>query len=185
MASKIQIVNYALRLLGAGRLTALDDDVEQARVADDVYDICLDDVLVDHNWNFATKRDDLAALEDAPEFGFDVQYQLPNDCLRVVQMQDLDSVYKVEGRYLLTNEGEANIIYIAQITDTTKFSPKFVSCLAARLAAEMAFPLTSSKTKEQLMWGIYKEKITEARFVDGMEGSADQLETEDWIEARD
>jgi hypothetical protein len=184
MASKIQIVNYALRLLGVARLTALDDDVEGARVADDVYDICRDDVLSDHNWNFATKRDTLAALEDAPEFGFDVQYQLPNDCLRVVQMEDLDSVYKVEGKYLLTNESAANIIYIAQITDTTYYSPKFVSCLAARLAAEMAFPLTSSKSKEQLMWELYEAKITEARWVDGVEGSADQLETEDWIEAR-
>lgn len=186
MAGKIDIINMALRILGSQPITAITDDSEGARIANTVWDIVVDDVLADHNWNFATVRATLAEDAESPEFGYDNQFVLPVNpyCLRVVRMADIDSEYKVEGRLLLTNEGEAQIIYIGRIDDTTKFSPKFVSALASRLAAEMAYPLLQSITKKKLAMEDYLFKLREARSVDGMEGSVEKIEAEEWIESR-
>ena len=187
MAGKIDIINMALRILGEAPLTAITDDSEAARIADDIWDICVDDVLADHNWNFATCRASLAEDAESPEFGYDNQFQLPTNpyCLRVIRMEDIDSEYKIERRFLLTDEGEAKIIYIGRITDTTHFSPKFVTALAYRLAAEMAYPLLQSITKKKLAIENYKMQLIDARAVDGMEGSVEKIEAEEWINARE
>jgi len=187
MAGKIDIINFALRILGQAPITAITDDCEAARIADDVWDICVDDVLADHNWNFGTFRASLAEDANSPEFGYSNQFTLPTNpyCLRVIQMEDIDSEYKVEGRLLLTDEGEAKIIYIGRVTDTTKFSPKFISALAAKLASEMAYPLLQSITKKKLAMEDYRMKLVDARAVDGMEGSVDKIEAEEWINARE
>lgn len=186
MAGKIDIINFALRIIGAAPITAITEDSEAARIADDVWDICVDDVLADHNWNFATCRATLAEDAESPDFGYDNQFVLPINpyCLRVIRMADIDTEYKVEGRLLLCNDSEAQIIYIGRITDTTEFSPKFVSVLAARLAAEMAYPLLQSVSKRKLAMDDYKMKLVDARCVDGMEGSVEKIEAEEWIEAR-
>ena len=187
MASKTDIVNMALRILGAARVTIITEASEQARIARDVWDIVSDDVLVDHNWNFATRRATLAQDAEDPEFGYDNQWVLPVNpyCLRVVRMANINDEYKVEGRLLLNNDSEAQIIYIARITDTTEFSPKFISALASRLAAEMAFPLLQSVRKKDAAMKDYQMKLVDARCVDGMEGSVEKIEAEGWINARD
>jgi len=186
MASKTDIINMALRILGEQPILAITDDSEAARIATNVWDICLDDVLADHNWNFATVRASLAEVAGSPVFGYDNHFQLPVNpyCLRVVRMADIDTDYKVEGRLLLTDDSEAQIIYIARITDTTKFSPKFISALAARLAAEMAYPLVQSVRKRDMAMKDYQMKLVDARCVDGMEGSVEKIEAEEWIDAR-
>lgn len=187
MASKTDIVNMALRILGAKRISVITEDSEAARIATDVWDIVLDDVLADHNWNFATKRATLAEDSSSPEFGYDNQFQLPTNpyCLRVLRMADIDSDYKIEGRLLLTDESTAQIIYIGRITDTTQFSPKFVAALAARLASEMAYPLLQSLNKKKMAMEDYQMKIRDARWADGVEGSVDKIEAEEWIDARE
>ncbi len=63
--TKIQIVNKALRLLGAERLTQVQltaDSPEQARIVNDIYDSVLEEVLVSHPWNFAVKKAELTEI---------------------------------------------------------------------------------------------------------------------------
>jgi hypothetical protein len=62
MASQVQIYNMALRLLGGKKLTATTDDVEDARILNDVYEMVRDEVLAAHPWNFAIKRASLTEL---------------------------------------------------------------------------------------------------------------------------
>jgi hypothetical protein len=197
MASQIQIVNMALHQLGTARITSMSDDSDEARVATDIWDICRDSVLVDHNWNFATRRATLAELSTTPDFGYDHQFVLPTDCLRVLGMPGADSIaeykYRVETvlvgaqqyRVLLTDETTCEIEYIAKITDTTLFHPKFVDALAARLASEMAMKITESRNKEKLAWEKYKMILVDARGVDAMEGTPEVIEAEEWLDARE
>jgi hypothetical protein len=199
MASQIQIVNMALHQLGAARITSMTDDSEAARVATDIWDICRDSVLVDHNWNFATSRATLAELSTTPDFGYDHQFVLPTDpyCLRVLGMPSTDSIaeykYRVETvkvgaqiyRVLLTDETACEIEYIGRITDTTLYHPKFVDALAARLASEMAMKITESRNKEKLAWEKYKMILVDARSVDAMEGTPEVIEAEEWLDARE
>lgn len=185
MATQTNICNIALRSLGATRITSIDQAIEEARILKDIYVDMLREVLSTHPWNFAKKRDTLTELADAPEFGYDHAYQLPGDCLRVVRMADDDSIFEIESDQLFTDESAAKIEYIAYIVDTTKYSPGFVTAFAARLAAEIASPITDSRTKAVDMLEVYKEKLALAKSADAQEGTVKVIDESSWIDDRE
>ena len=185
MATKVSICNLALRSVGAQRITALTDANEAARVLNDIYDLIRDEVLTAHPWNFASKRASLVAEDDAPEFDYDTAYALPTDCLRVIRMEETDADFKIEAGLLLTDESTANILYIAKITDESKFSPFFVTTLAVRLASEIAYPLTNDQNLAVKKYEEYERKIKMAKSIDGQEGSVETIEDSSWIDDRE
>lgn len=130
--------------------------------------------------------DDAYTTVDAviPEFEFDHAYSLPSDCLRVIKMEDDDSQFVVEGSILLTNEEEAKIKYIAQITTDASFPSDFVMAFAQKLAAEMTIPTTSNPRLAVQAFALYKDKLSEAKSIDAQEGSAEIIDEDDWENAR-
>lgn len=184
MASVVSIVNNALSKIGESNITALDENSNQARAANTIYEQIRDAVIRGHRWNFAQKRVQLAKLTTVPAFGFANEFQLPTDLLRVIRMSETDLIFSVEGRKLLTDEDEARIIYIARIIDPNEFDALFVEALSARLAAELAVTLTESRTLSEQMMVLFNRKMSEARTFDSQEGVSEQLEADRWIRAR-
>ena len=180
MATEVSICSNALRRLGDDPITSLTDDTERARLCNSFYPDARDAVLRLHTWNFAVTRASLAQLATAPAYGFAYQYSLPSDCLRVLQMEEPHFIFKVEnvathGRVLLTDEGTANIMYVARITNTTLMDSMFVDTLTAKLATDLAYPVTNSVQLQTQMQKLYEYKLSEARSVDGQEGFIDDL----------
>lgn len=154
MADITQICNLALGKLGAERIMSIEDSSQPARFCKLFYEQTRDEMLQAHAWNFANKRAILSRLSDAPVFGWGCQYQLPVDCLRVLQLNGFEPSqapgnFVIEGNRLLTDQDSAQILYIAQVTDSTVFSAMFVEALAAKLAFKLAKPLTGSATLAQ------------------------------------
>ena len=182
MATEVSICANALRRLGDDPITSLTDDTERARLCNAFYSDARDAVLRSHPWNFAITRATLAQLSDTPAYGFNYQYALPTNpyCLRVLEMEYKDYIFKVEnvathGRVLLTDEGTAKILYIARITDTNLFDAMFVDTLTAKLAVDLAYPVTNSMQVQTNMQKLYQLKLSEARSIDGQEGFIDDL----------
>tara|TARA_R100000654_G_scaffold64106_1_gene91581 strand:- start:369 stop:950 length:582 start_codon:yes stop_codon:yes gene_type:complete len=182
MATEVSICSNALRRLGDSPITALTDNTERARLCNAFYPDARDAVLRSHPWNFAITRASLAQLSVTPAYGFNFQYALPTDpfCLRVLEMEFSDYIFKIEnspteGRVLVTNEGTAKILYIGRITDPVKFDSMFVDTLIAKLAVDLAYPITGSVQFQGQMQKLYQLKLSEARSIDGQEGFIDEL----------
>ncbi len=191
MATEVSICANALRRLGDDPITSLTDDTERARLCNAFYAPARDLVLRAHPWNFAITRATLAQLSDTPAFEYSYQYALPTSplCLRVLQMEFQDYIYKIEhlegqGRVLLTDESPARILYIAQITDPTLFDALFVDTLTARLAADLAYPVTNSAKLQEQMEVLYIRKLKEARAIDGQESFMDDLVSDTFTDFR-
>jgi len=191
MATEVSICANALRRLGDDPITSLTDDTERARLCNAFYSDARDAVLRSHPWNFAITRATLAQLSDTPAYGFNYQYALPTNpyCLRVLEMEYKDYIFKVEnvathGRVLLTDEGTAKILYIARITDTTLFDAMFVDTLTAKLAVDLAYPVTNSMQVQTNMQKLYQLKLSEARSIDGQEGFIDDLVSDTFTDFR-
>jgi len=184
--SVTKICNMALSKVGANRITSLEDGNKNAILCNEFYESTVDEVLRMHPWNCAIHRATLAALADAPDFGYAYQYTLPTTpyCLRVLQMEYLDYEFKIEGRVLLTNEGTCNIIYIKRITDPTKFDSLLVEAIATRLATKLAYPITQSKTLTEQLAEEFKLVLSAARTADSQEGTVEVLDTSTWIDSR-
>jgi hypothetical protein len=182
MASEVEICSNALRKLGDKPITALTDDSDRARLCNALYGDTRDAVLRAHPWNCALMRVALNKLPlETPVFGYANAFQLPTDpyCLRVLSIDDDTARWKIEGRRLLTDLAKVSISYIAQITDVNAFDTLLKDAIGARLAAEMAYPITGGKTNADAFWTLYREKIREARGVDGQEGTTDDLVSDD------
>lgn len=175
MASRVSIANLALTVLAADRITTLEDNSENARRLTAVYDYCLEDTLRIHPWNFAIQRQQLARLSTTPTFGYDYEFQLPGDCLRVIEVNDgtnLITSFKVEGRKILTDYDSISIKYIGNITDPNQYTSQFIFVLAARLAAELAYPITNNKANAEMVWQIYEQRLQQAKQTDAQESDS-------------
>ena len=187
--SVVAICNRALDYLGQSPITSLEDGSTAARIMSRQYATSRDVVLRSYPWNCAMARASLAALVEAPAWGFLKQYQLPVDCLRVVEIDgDVDSriQWRVEGRRLLCDEaGPLNIRYLRQIADPTEIDAMCGDAIAARLAADTARSITGSTSDVEMMMARLRMIMDEARATDGREQSQDDgIVADDWLAAR-
>lgn len=184
MTSRVEICNRALDKLGSAAITSLDDNVKSARACARMFDAVRDAELRDHQWNFATARASLPEVDDAPIYGFAKQYQMPGDCLRVLDVEPYAD-WKIEGRRVLTNvSAPLRIKYVQRVTDTSSFDALFVEALAARMSLELCETLTQSNSKKRAAQDDYAQAIRRARRADAIEGTADALQETSWIKAR-
>lgn len=185
-ASNVGIANRALQKLGGGYIANFLDNSKEARAVNRAYDFIRQAVLRSHPWNFALRRAALTASAAAPAFGYDLQYQLPTDCLRVLEVQGGEyQPYQVEGRLILTDQAAPlKIRYVADITDPNQFDALFIEAFASRLAVELCEDLTQSNAKRQLAQGEYQAALREARRIDGQENPPDDLPETDWLLSR-
>ena len=129
----VEIANGALIKLGANPILSLDDAVKEARIAKVRYDVCRKSVLRMHPWNFAKKRAVLAATTETVEFGYTYKFNLPGDCIRVLDVEDNDD-FMVEGRAIFTDDSTVNLTYLGDITEASLFDPLFSEALSAYMA---------------------------------------------------
>ena len=169
--TETEIANLALAKLGPGGGYVTDltsDDSVQADALRRAYVPIRDEVVESFPWRFAQSRASLAADTATPAWGYDLQYSLPSDCLRVLAIEPGQQPFVVEGDKLLTDAtAPLYIRYLARITDTSKFSPVFVAALAARLADEVCEVITKSSTRREKLMLEYRAKMMLAKKVEG------------------
>lgn len=198
MASQVEIANRALTKIGEARVLSLSDDLEAARSVNSLWDVVRDAELRARNWNFAISRTSLPALIAAPAWGFDRQFQLPSDCLRVLQVGEYfpgpslsdyrsssEAMWQIEGRKILTDmPAPLAIRYVARVEDTGQWDALFVEAFACRLAVELCERLTQSGGKKQIAWDEYKEAIRLAVRSDAIESPPEPLPDDSWMLSR-
>ena len=186
MASFVEITSNALRLLGDDPITSLTEDSERARLVNALYEEVRDEVTRAAMWNCAKDRQVLASLATTPAFGWSFYHQLPSTCLRVVDVLsgDIRVEHELEGRKLMTDESSVNLIFLKKITDPNDMDSLFIGAYTAKLAAELAEPITGSRTLAEQMWTLYDRKVREARTIDSQEGTVSNLDIQQLVDAR-
>lgn len=196
--SDIDIANFALTELGAGRILSLSDASEPAIVLNLIFNQTRQYCLNQYNWSFARKRAVLAELSQAPAYEFTHQYELPSDFLRLIQAGEINPPYHystiinyntqawvIEDNKILTNyEAPLKILYTADVSDSTKFSPLFVKFFSLNLALHACEQLTQSSTKKQIIESQIKAVLKMAAASDRMQNPPMQPETGSWNDAR-
>jgi len=184
-ASEVAICNSALTRLGAARISSLDDNSTEGQLCREQYSKVRDMLLRSHPWRFSMERTELARLDSTPAYGFDFQYQLPGDCLRVVEMEFQQSYdWTVEGTKLLTNKESCNIKYIKKIEDPGVFDPFFSEVLAAALAHNLSFSLVQSVQLRQVLADEYQRLLREARSYSAQEQFGNRVYADNWLNSR-
>jgi hypothetical protein len=187
-SSETEIMNSALRKLGAERITAPTDANNRARLVRDAYPNVRDQLLRAHPWHFCTAYSELASVSPTPSdvFDYDYVFQLPSDCLRVLKtnLASDDDWEEIEGSRIACNISELTVKYIKKITDVTKYDSNFAEVLAYMLAADICFSLTQSASATELIQKKAKEELSLARSFNAQVGSIKVVGADSWIDAR-
>lgn len=199
MASNVEIANSALTKVGSTRITSLTDNVKAAREINAIFELRRDYLLRTHNWSFAMTRASLPALDETPAWGYTTLYQLPTDCLRVVQVNDTWVVpgladytsgpdsepYKITGRRIETDIGAPlKLRYIKRVTDPAQFDAAFVEVFASDLADQVCEALTQSNTKREATRAVLRQSLLEAIRSNAIELPPEAIPDDSWILSR-
>lgn len=198
MASQVEICNRALTKLGANRITSLSESNKQARALSACWDTVRKAELSRRYWNFALARTSVASLGTSPAWGFSHQYQLPNDYLKLVQVNDIyvapgmvdyrqsdDSAWTVEGQAILCDfDAPLKLRYVKDITDTGLFHPLFVEVMACKLAYEICYEITQSRDGQRQAQEDYKLALKDAALSNAIERPPVGLADDSWMLGR-
>lgn len=168
-------------------IASIDEATKASNLLNVFFNPVRDSLLREYLWKFARKRLVLAPLSSGPTFDGGNYFQIPEDCLRVVSPGD---TYKqsygrwfVEGDKIVANTDTFNLVYISQVTDTSLFDPCFVQAFAAKLAYEIAMPLTQDQGLKNQLDKEFKGAIIKAAFVGATEQDSDKFLAETFIQA--
>lgn len=182
MASKVDIVNMALSVLGS-KQTIQDIDSDQsteARTAALHYENALKTALSFTDWSFATTWGTSALLSASPPGDWSYMYAMPANAIRIIGIIDsLDSRMNRPAKFhrsnyqgqlvLLTDTKSPTWRYIFLNDTPASYSPEFVDALAAQLAYRLAMPLTRKLDLQVRAQENYKSLVTAASAADANE----------------
>jgi hypothetical protein len=144
-----------------------------------------DSLLRSHWWRFATKRATLSEDTDAPDFDWDNQFDLPNDFLRMKELYNTNYSYSLEGQKLLTDDSTAEIVYIARITDASKFDPLFVEVLALKLAIRLCMALSQDRLLMRELQNELVSLMARVRTIDRQEtNTVGRADLNKWVDCK-
>lgn len=182
--SVVDICNNALIRIGSKTITSLTDGDKVANACNTIYTQSRDSLLRQHLWNFSIKRTQLAAEETTPSFGFNYSYPLPADFIRIKELDNSLSRYKIEQGKLLTDDSEVKLVYVSRIEDVAKFDPLFVEALSLILAQKLSYILIGSNGREQALKEELQKILFLAKQVDGQDDTPDSLNASTFLEAK-
>ena len=196
--TKIEICNHALLKIGADTIASLDINqndqeavVQSAKFCNLLFNQALEEVLRTYRWNSALKRTILTRLTEAPAFKFKYKYQLPNDCVRVVNVYDEKEAYDdrreyvVEGRTILCDYDKVFLCYVSLVEDVNTLDAFLTQCIIQNLAIKLSVPMQLDQVMQNNLIREYNEVILpQARSVDTLENKYWEMEESDFLLSR-
>ena len=192
MTSQIQVVNDALRIIGAARVTGLTGATKSEMLALDAWETVWKTEIEAHAWAFALKRQSIAALSDVPLEPYEYAYALPADCLSVIDipelhrrqwsMETINDQKAIVTRY--TDGGALTLRFITSGVDVSNWPNTFARAVAAKLAMSLCEPITQSNTKLEYASAQYEDAIRVARRTDAIQMPPQEQAVDEWIAAR-
>lgn len=170
-----QIANAALASLGCNTITSLSaTDTAEARVAGSLYEAAVCTVLEAREWTFAKTRLQLTKSLEAPVFGYSYQYTISSLVISVIRCYnakgDLVDDWIRETDKVLTNEDAPVYAEVMMRVDESTFSPGCTNAIIAKLAADMAIPLTENAKLADSWEMKYQSRLAAGGASDGKQG---------------
>jgi len=179
---KTGIANLALSNLGEARIQSLSENSSRARACSARINEVIETVLRMNVWNSALERKLLTQI-DAPIFGWNYTYQLPADCIKVVEVEPV-SRFQVEKKNILSNETSLYLLYVATPTDTNNLDSLLAEAIAMKLAVEIAESLTSKEGLKKEMAQKYFMALQEARSANSRDKTPEHRERSSYLDAK-
>lgn len=181
MATELDLCNSALNRCGAEPILTLADTSKRAKIVTAQYDITLKEMLNDSPWNFAIERATLTVDVTAPLFGFAYKYELPADCIRVLELENKEP-YRVEQGFIhCDTDVEINVKYVKFANDPTTYSGSFTKAFVLKLAEDISYGLVQSASLQAQITQEAERYLRKARSMNSQEGTPESRMPEEYV----
>ena len=191
--TELTIANMALGRVGGKKIDVVDDTTNEGKQVGIHYEQTRNSLLRSFAWRFASGRDELDENSSTPDFGWEKQFDLPDDFVKLVGVFEDNgtsknltlSSFKIEGRLLLTNDTTVKILYVKQVTDTNLFDPLFIEALVLSLAVKLSMALGQDEKGRLELKRELISILSDIRVVDKQEQeTVGRLGLQPWIDQR-
>lgn len=188
MATGVSICSNALLMLGAQTINDFADsqNLDRAKLCANLYPSQRDSILRAHPWNCCIKRIVLAPLTALPAFGYSRSFELPADCLRVLEVGEggyqLD--YLVEGRTIQADAMALELRYVFRNEVESSWDAHLIDLMTIAMAATLAYPVTQSTSERDSRKAELAQALRQAKAVDGQEDPPQTLGDERLLASR-
>jgi len=173
MTTKTDLCNQALSLIGADSITSFEENTSTARRMKTIYDTSRKALLRLHPFQCAVKRIKLSPITAQPEFGYNYQFQLPDNLIRIINTNTED--YVIEADRLLSNSNQLNLIYVFDNKNEESYDSLFIECLVLYLAYKISKAITGSQGTSDSYYTQTQELIKQAKAVQAQEVPSQQF----------
>lgn len=188
MATGVSICSNALLMLGAQTINDFQDqqNLDRAKLCANLYPSQRDSILRAHPWNCCIKRIVLAPLAEAPAFGYSNAFELPADCLRVLEVGtggcQID--YLVESQTIQADTTVLELRYVFRNESESTWDTHLIDLMTAKMAAVLAYPVTQSTSERDSRAAEFRELMKQAKAADGQEDPPQTLGDERLLRSR-
>lgn len=188
MATGVSICSNALLMLGAQTINDFADQVnlDRAKLCANLYPSQRDTMLRAHPWNCCIKRIVLAPDAVAPAFGYSHAFELPADCLRVLEVGTggMQIDYLVEGRSIQADTTVLELRYVFRNEVESSWDSHLIDLMTIAMTAVLAYPITQSTSERDSREMKLERALKVAKAVDGQEDPPQTLGDERLLAAR-
>lgn len=174
--NRTSIINTALMRVGAQGVNLAFQDTPEAQVAEAAYDRSLEFCLSLYPWPFALRYAVLAQSADAPPFGYRYAYQLPGDCMRVLDVMRHGEAgevpswayrhpgprYSIIGQEIYTDADSLALRYVSNDREMA-VSEAFADALAWKIAFEISQYVSHGAANAQNYFQLFEQRIDRAK----------------------
>jgi len=181
-ATDIKIASNALLLLGHEPISSFEEPTAGAQVASNLYESTYDSMLTTYRWRFASKKAQAARLADTPLNEYSYKYQIPTDCIYLIQTSTHD--YEIFEDKIFCNDETLQIEYTYKVS-SDKLPAYYVKALEFFLASQFAIPITGDLNKADLFMKAYASQARLARNSDATQRPSTPISSSPYTDTRD
>lgn len=179
--TKIKIFNITLKNL---RTTVLENHEKDIEILKEYYDLAVEQVLKDYDWEFANSYIELFLTGDIPTNPkFLYEYNLPSDCICAREIisytDDKDISFEIVNNFINTNITPAVLRYTKLIDNEMFYPTEFVIMLSWYLAFLTAIIITKNIKIQKECYEIYMNLLNKQKML-----CHKQENYKSWIEVR-
>ena len=186
--SKFDICSRALVLVSANTITSFNDNNTESKVANQIYESTLKNLLTRCRWRFATKQQQLSRDTTPPTARYDAKYPLPADALVINTVTISDNVITYD-RYEneIYCDATSTDIVVADYTfrpNEADFPPYFTSALVFELASLFAGAIARNDSLSQLYQSRAVVAMAQAKSQDSQAQTTRRVEVDRFRNSR-
>jgi len=177
--TRVGIISNALVRLGENPIQSESEKTAEALVATTIYEEVVATALSQFSWSFAFKsvkppQTLIASAESDLTSRFDFVYTVPPEAINILGLRSRDDYEMTEKNQLWTNDDEAEIYYIREVTES-QFKPWFVSGIVAELANAFCLAITGDNSRKEVLMRERDTAMALARNTDSKQRTPKQL----------